>query len=76
MKYKEFSEIEKNILVNCLINNQSEQFEMMITLIEERIKMLVPNMIQQYLIQNPQKIEIDTNQAEKELSNLFKNIKF
>ena len=76
MNYKEFSEIEKNIFVNYLINNQAEQFEIMTTLIEERIKMLVPNMIQEYLNQNPQKVEIDTSQAEKELSNLFRNLKF
>lgn len=76
MNYKSFSDIEKNLYVNFLLNHQDELFNSMIILIEERIKSIVPNMIQEYLNQNPQKVVLDTSQAENQLSNLFKNIKF
>lgn len=76
MNYKSFSDIEKNLYVNFLLNQQDELFNSMIILIEERIKSIVPSMIQEYLNQNPQKVVLDTSHAENQLSNLFKNIKF
>lgn len=75
MNFESFSDIEKNLYVNFLINHQDELFNSMVVLIEERIKSIVPNMIQEYLNQNPQKVVIDTSQAENQLSNLFKNLK-
>lgn len=76
MNSKSYSDIEKNLYINFLINHQEELFETIIILIEERIKCLVPNMIQEYLNKNQQKVVLDTSQAENQLSNLFKKLKF
>ena len=58
------------------MDNQTEQFELIEAMIEERIKMSVPDMIKEYINQNPQEVVLDTREAENQLSNLFKHIRF
>lgn len=72
----QFSDIEKNLYLNFLMNHQEELFEMIVVLVEERIKSLVPNMVKEYIQQNPQEVVLDMREAENQISNLFKNIKF
>lgn len=71
----QFSDIEKNLYLNFLMNHQEELFEMIVILVEERIKSLVPNMVKEYIQQNPQEVILDTREAENQIANLFKNIK-
>lgn len=53
MNYDNFSNKEKNIFLSFLLENKAELFEMITVLIEERIKSIVPNMIKDYLYNNP-----------------------
>ena len=76
MNFDNFSEKEKRIFTQFLMDNQTEQFEIIEAMIEERIKMSVPDMIKEYINQNPQEVVLDTREAENQLSNLFKNIRF
>ncbi len=76
MDFNNFSEKEKRIFTKYLMDNQMEEFELIEMLIEERIKIMVPQMIYEYNKQNPQKLVIDTREAENEISNLFRNIRF
>lgn len=76
MNFDNFSEKEKRIFTQFLMDNQIEQFELIEAMIEERIKITVPNMIKEYINQNPQEVVLDTREAENQLSNLFKHIRF
>ncbi len=76
MNFDNFSEKEKRIFTQFLMDNQKEQFELIEAMIEERIKMSVPDMIKEYINQNPQEVVLDTREAENQLSNLFKHIRF
>ena len=76
MNFDNFSEKEKRIFTQFLMDNQTEQFEIIEAMIEERIKMIVPDMIKEYINQNPQEVVLDTREAENQLSNLFKHIRF
>lgn len=76
MNFDNFSEKEKRIFTQFLMDNQTEQFELIEAMIEERIKMSVPDMIKEYINQNPQEVVLDTREAENQLSNLFKHIRF
>ena len=76
MNFDNFSEKEKRIFTQFLMDNQTEQFELIEAMIEERIKITVPDMIKEYINQNPQEVVLDTREAENQLSNLFKHIRF
>lgn len=76
MNFDNFSEKEKRIFTQFLMDNQTEQFELIEAMIEERIRMSVPDMIKEYINQNPQEVVLDTREAENQLSNLFKHIRF
>ena len=76
MNFDNFSEKEKRIFTQFLMDIQTEQFELIEAMIEERIKMSVPDMIKEYINQNPQEVVLDTREAENQLSNLFKHIRF
>lgn len=76
MNFDNFSEKEKRIFTKFLMDNQTELFELIEAMIEERIKITVPDMIKEYINQNPQEVVLDTREAENQLSNLFKHIRF
>ena len=76
MNFDNFSEKEKRIFTKFLMDNQTELFELIEAMIEERIKITVPDMIKEYINQNPQDVVLDTREAENQLSNLFKHIRF
>lgn len=76
MDYNSLGEKGKIICNNYAYEDRAEEFEMLMVLIDERIKTLVPGMIADYIKQNPQKAELDFNQFQNQLSNLFKNVKF
>ena len=72
MNFHNFSDKEKRIFNKYLMDNQTEQFELIEAMIEERIKVMVPDMIKEYFERNPRTIELDIREAERQLSNLFK----
>ena len=76
MNFDNLKKKKKRIFTQFLMDNQTEQFELLEAMIEERIRMSVPDMIKEYINQNPQEVVLDTREAENQLSNLFKHIRF